>query len=123
MRTINIAGKSYPIKFNSLAVMEFGKRQGHSDFNGVQKEIQQFQTLTTGNVAFSVIEKLACLVHCGIEEGADIQGITLELTEKAIIRELTNNPETMFQAITAAMAEMMGEQKPATKPATRKGKA
>ena len=119
MRTINIGGKSYPLKFNELAIEDFGRRMGHKDFAGLEAELSFFSTLTDGNITFDAVDKIVCLLHCAITEGCDLQDKPFELTEKQLKREVYKQKDVIVEVMQIMTDDMMGERVPVKRPASK----
>ena len=116
MRTINISGKEYPFIFNGMAIEDFGTRCGHDTIQQTFEEFAKIQSLASGSdMPFEAVALFARLLHCGITEGADIQGVPFELDEKALKRYLCDNPEAIMATLEAFARDTMGKQAPAKK--------
>ena len=117
MKTVTINTTKYPIHFNVLSLMNFGKSLGYTKLSEVQKSISGFAKMTK-DVDFESVEKISKLIYYAIEEGCDIKNQAFDISEKAILRALMANPDGMIEAMTdgmTSMAEPVEKQKAAVK--------
>jgi len=112
MKTVTINKKEYPIIFNAIVVMDFGKALGYKKMSDVQKVIAKFSKLTESNLEFETIDNLSKLLYFAILEGCDIKGVDCDISEKQIKRSFLEDAEGIIGAFSDGMGDAeVGEKK------------